>query len=109
MNLFHKNLSKRWENFSLAEQMANVGAEVGRTISWRRKNDQKMSKNAFYRALELLDFTIDDKKNRNSLKEIVRVREALADYFVGENIYRSTDQAWEKYFYFFNFVARKNS
>lgn len=107
MNLFHKNLQKRWKTFSLAFQMANIGAEVGRAISWRKKNNPKMSQNAFYRALELLDFTIEDEKNKNSLKEIVRVREVLVDYFAGENIYRSTDTAWEKYFYFFNFAARK--
>lgn len=108
MNLFHKNLQKRWKTFSLVFQMANIGAEVGRAISWRKKNDPKTSKNAFYRALELLDFTIDDTKNKNSLKEILRVREALVDYFAGKNIYRSTDTAWEKYFYFFNFAARKD-
>lgn len=106
MNLFHTNLVSKWDQFSIFEQMANIGAEVGRTISWRKKNEE-MSKNAFYRALELIDFSIDDAKNRNSLKEILRVRELLVDYFIGNNVYQSTDQQWEKYFYYFNFAARK--
>lgn len=106
MNLFHKNLAKRWKQFSTIEQMANIGAEVGRALSWRKKNNQEMSKNAFYRALELLDFTMNDKKNRSSLKEICRVRELLVDYFAGDNIYQSTDEGWNKYFYYFNFAAR---
>lgn len=106
MNIFHKDLADRWNTFSTFEQMANIGAEVGRSINWRNKGNTEMSQNAFYRALELIDFTVDDPKNKNSLKEILRVREILVDYLLGDNIYKSTDQDWEKYFYYFNFAAR---
>lgn len=107
-NIFHTDLEKRWGDFSLLEQMANIGAEVGRASNWRKKGNKKMSTNALYRGLELLDFTINDKKNTQSLKEILRVREALVDFFLGDNIYQSTDDFWGKYFYFFNMAARKN-
>jgi len=106
--IFHTGLEERWNNFSLSEQMANVGAEIGRTINWRKKGNVEVSMNALYRGLELLDFTINDKKNKNSLKEILRVREALVDFFLGDNIYKSTEALWNKYFYFFNAAARKN-
>lgn len=106
MNIIHKDLKDRWTEFSIFEQMANIGAEVGRAINWRKKNNDEMSKKAFYRALELLDFTIDDPKNKNSLKEILRTREVLADYFIGDNIYKFNDHAWNKYFYYFNIAAR---
>lgn len=106
MNIFHNDIGLRWSKYALFEQMANIGAEVGRAINWRKKNNKQMSQNAFYRALELLDFTIDDRKNKNSLKEILRVREVLVDYFFGDNIYHSTDNNLEKYFYHFNFAAR---
>ncbi|OQY66227.1 hypothetical protein B6D29_02985 [Microgenomates bacterium UTCPR1] len=108
MNYFHKNLIQRWKNFTIHEQMANIGAEVGRAINWRNKNNFEMSKNAIYRALELIDFTVDDKKNANSLSEILRMREVLCDYFFGDNLYNSTDEGWNKYFYPFNFAARKD-
>lgn len=108
MNIFHKDLADRWNQFTIHEQMANIGAEVGRTINWRNKKNEEMSKNAFYRALELIDFTVDDKKNLNSIGEILRMRELLVDYMMGENIYHSTDSNWEKYFYPFNFAARKS-
>lgn len=107
MNISHTGLAQRWNEFSTAEQMANIGTEVGRMISWKKRNE-KQSTDAFYRALELLDYTIDDPKNKKSLKEILRVREVLADFYVGENIYGLTDEAWEKYFLYFNFLARKN-
>ena len=108
-NIFHTDLQDRWTNFSLCEQMANIGAEVGRTINWRKKGNTLMSTNALYRALELMDFTIDDAKNKNSLKEILRVREALVDFFIGHNEYGSSEHIWEKYFSFFNLAARKDT
>jgi len=107
-NLFHTGLEDRWNQFTLIEQMANIGAEVGRTINWRKKKNIQMSTNALYRALELLDLTTADTKNKNSLKEILRVREALVDFFIGDNTYKSSDVLWEKYFYYFNLAARKN-
>jgi len=105
MNTFHKDLTNKWDKLPLVNQMANIGAEVGRAINWRRKNNMQMSQNAFYRALELIDFTINDKKNINSLKEICRVREVLVDYFAGKNIYHSNDKSLNKYFYYFNLVS----
>lgn len=106
MKIFHQETQKRWSKYSLIEQMANIGVEIGRAINWRNKNNKKMSNNAFFRALELIDFTIDDPKNRNSLKEILRAREMLVDYFMGENLYGSTDNQWEKYFYYFALASR---
>jgi len=43
-------------------QMANLGSEVFRTINWRKKGSEDDSQRAFFRALELLDLTIADKK-----------------------------------------------
>lgn len=106
MTIYHQDLQLRWKDFSIYEQMANIGAEVGRAINWRKKKNQEMSQMAFYRALELLDFTVNDVKNKYRLQEILRVREVLVDDFFGDNIYHSSDKQWEKYFYFFNLVAR---
>lgn len=106
MNVFHDISQTHWESFSIFEQMANIGAEVGRAISWKEKNNYGMGINAFYRSLELVDLTIDDKKNITRLREIIRLREMLVDYFAGDNIYHSSDEKWNKYFYPFNFAAR---
>ena len=108
MNRIHKNLSAgRWNNFSLAEQLANVGSEAGRAINWRGENAE-FSNLAAERALELAELTISDPKNRRRLKELTRMREMLADYFFGSNEYSSSDQLWQKYFLSFNWAARKD-
>jgi hypothetical protein len=104
--IIHKTLAgERWNSLSIAEQMANVGCDVERTISWRNKGDLDYSRSAFERALELLQFTIADPKNKRQLKELCRVKEALIDYFVYDNEYSSTDEAWQKYFFNFNYMA----
>jgi len=109
MEVQHKNLAAGgWQQLSFFEQMANIGSEVERTIKWKNKNNPEYSQMAFERALELLDFTIEDKRNVNRLKELLRVREILADYLVFDNDYHSTDKSWQNYFYAFNFAARIN-
>jgi len=105
---FHKNLTKeKWQCLSFFEQMSNIGAEIGRAINWR-KRDNELSNSAFYRGLELLDFTIEDKKNKKKLKELCRLREILADYFYFDNIYKSDDKRLNDYFYGFNYAVAIN-
>jgi hypothetical protein len=109
MNYQHQELaSGRWREFSFLEQMANVGSEVERALNWRAKNNPAYSQNAFMRALELLFLTIDDPRNRSRLRELTRLREALLDYFAGDNQFASTDFLWKKYFLYFTYAARKN-
>ena len=109
-NFYHKHLSMgKWEELSFAKQMANIGSEVERSIKWRKKNKLERSQLAFFRALELMDFTIADKKNIDRLGELCRTREVLVDYFFGDNQYSSTDSLWQKYFRAFNWFANLQS
>jgi hypothetical protein len=106
MNFQHRELGQgKWKKLSLIEQMANIGSEVERAINWKNKNDEEYSRMAFERALELIDLTMADEKNRRRLLEISRVREFLADYFVGENLYSFSEQSWKDYFFNFSFAV----
>jgi len=107
MSVQHKDLAEgRWCTLSFLEQMAHVGSEVERTVSWKQKGNRPYMEMAFDRALELLDLTIADAKNRSRLREIVRVREALADFFMFTNEYGSSDRVWRNYFRGFAYAAR---
>lgn len=104
--IIHKELAAgRWFKFSLVEQLANIGSDIERTISWKKKGDLEYSRKAFERALELLDLTVADSKNKGRLREVLRVREALVDHFVYDNEYNSTDESWQNYFFAFNYAA----
>jgi hypothetical protein len=63
------------------------------------------SRLAFLRALELLNLTIADPRHRRRLKELTRVREALLDFFLGDNVYNSTGKSWRSYFYGFAYAT----
>lgn len=107
MTAEHKSLAEgRWFTFSLCTQLANVGSEIERTISWTRKGNRDYANRAFFRALELLDLTLRDPKHKGRYREIARTKEALVDHFLYANEYNSTDQQWQKYFLAFNHAAR---
>ncbi|MEK7160991.1 MAG: hypothetical protein AAB724_03105 [Patescibacteria group bacterium] len=108
MEYQHKELAQgRWLELSFFEQMANIGSEVERSIKWRVKNRDYFQA-ATERALELLDLTVDDSRNKSRLRELLRLREVLVDYFCFDNIYGSTDKKWQNYFWAFNYAARVN-
>jgi len=108
--IHHKDLTlERWQKFSFCEQLANIGSEVFRAISWRQKKPV-YSQLAFERALELLDLTLEASvKSRPKLKELARLREVLVDYFFSDNVYRSSDQNWKNYFGAFNYASNNRS
>lgn len=109
MNVQHKDLAQgRWAKMSLAEQMANIGSEVGRALNWRNKGNADLSQRSFFRALELIDLTVYSIRKYSKLKEILRTREALVDFFCGKNEMLSSDAIWKKHFDQFVYLARKN-
>ncbi len=104
----HQGLAAgRWSRLSFFEQMANIGSEVERALNWRAKDNAVYSRQAAERALELLDLTLDAVHGPSRLKEIARVREALVDYFIGANQYKSTEASWRKYFACFTYAVRR--
>ncbi|MDD5174302.1 MAG: hypothetical protein PHV48_05715 [Candidatus Omnitrophica bacterium] len=109
MTYQHKELAAgRWKDLSFCEQMANIGSEIERTLIWRAKSNVAYSRNAFERALELVDLTLETVSGYARLKEIARMRESMVDYFAGTNQFGSTDALWRKYFSHFTYAVRKN-
>ena len=107
MNYQHRKLAAgAWKKLSFAQQMANIGSEIERTIKWKEKGNEDFRRRAFERALELLDLSLRDGKNKTRLRELARLREMLSDQYFFENSYHSSDKDWRKYFYCFNFAAR---
>jgi hypothetical protein len=95
----------RWQRLSLAEQLANVGAEVGRMR--RRPGGEGMASPAFERALELLDLTLADPRWQGRRKEIARARELLCDAALGGGEHGATLADLDRYFLAFAVAARR--
>lgn len=110
MSIQHQKLSSgAWQKLTFTEQMANIGSEVIRANNWKEKGNQRYSRLAADRALELLYLTIDDPKNYSRLKELARLYEILGDCLYGDNLYQSDAQKLNNYFLAFNFAARLHS
>jgi hypothetical protein len=107
-NRQHKDLTiARWGKLSLVEQLANIGSEVIRATVWQKKGNTEYATLAFYRALELTDYTLAQPLKHAELLELARMRELLVDYFIGKNIYGSTASSWQLYFGAFTFAASR--
>jgi hypothetical protein len=109
MKATHQDLAAgRWWTLSLAEQLGNIGSEISRAERWKARNPE-ISRDAFFRALELFDLTLADTRLRVSrprLREVARAREVVVDYFFGSNQYGSSGASLLKYFDAFALVAR---
>lgn len=100
--------SGRWQELTLAEQLGNIGAEVGRAIRARASGDDRRLEGALARALDLFDLSLADPRWRGArLREIARAREVTCDFLVGDNVYGSTAETLDRYFTQFALLARR--
>jgi|SRR3989344_6288164 len=90
----------RWCKFSFEEQMANIGADIGRAMIWAKK-DERLSKVYLATGLELLTLTMGDLRNKSKAHELDRLRRELIDSFSGNEVKKN----WDEYFYPYNVVA----
>lgn len=109
MTLHAELASGRWHTLTLAEQLANAGADVGRAIRAKDAGNAERFDAALDRALELLDLTMGDPRwNGPRLREIARTREVVCDFLVGDNDYGSTAETLEGYFMAFALASRRD-
>jgi hypothetical protein len=80
--IWHSSLEKRWQTFSEHRQILMICNELNRAENLRK--DPKEYTNGLERALELMDFSIDDIRIRPRLKEFLRARHLIAAMYIGE-------------------------
>lgn len=90
---------------SLAEQLGNIGSEVGRARSWQGRDENSFWA-AVTRALELIDLTREDRRWIKRRFELDRIRETFADAVLGGVEYQCTLAGLEDYFMHFALYAR---
>lgn len=93
-----------WHSKSIYYQLGNIGSEIGRALKWQKQNADIANRSA-YRALELIDWSLADRRNISRFKEIARIREVFAETFYGDNSYGETMDTWNKYFYAYSLAA----
>lgn len=100
----------RWAALSLAEQLANVGSEVDRTIAaWAAQRADRFDR-ALARALELFDLTArDDRWRGHRRREILRAREEFCRLFFDEHVPTGAARTLQQYFLRFALLARQRA
>ncbi len=98
---------ERWQTFSLAEQMGNIGSEISRAYFFEQNQDRVQRTKSLARALTLVSLTIDDQRYRGHLKEICRLRELVADLYSQSEVYAVTLSDLVNYLMPFALLARK--
>jgi hypothetical protein len=112
----HETLTDgRWQTFTIAEQLANVGSEVERAIRAHESGKTDRFERALERALELFDLTAaDDRWRGHRRREIRRAREEFCRLF-----FESDSSAMEirgfdskaglrRYFLYYALAARRD-
>ena len=94
----HKNLAAgRWTELSFAEQMGNIGSEVGRARLAQNNNSVRFDA-AVGRALDLFDLALADERWRGRRFELARARELFCAASIGDEAYDTTLVDLERYF-----------
>lgn len=103
----HKELAGgRWRALSLAEQLGNIGSEVGRAGRAQGQDDAHFY-GAVDRALELFHLTLADPRWRGRLREIGRAYEVFCDAVLDGMEYGSSFADLERYLMQFAMAARR--
>ena len=96
----------KWAAMDFIPQMANIGSEVGRTLKWKQKGNISLAKNAFIRALDLFDLTIEVGRNNESrssrdsmLREVLMARDQFCEEYLSEdnNAIAPSDRYFSKF------------
>jgi len=64
---------------------------------------------SLWRLLELVDLTIQDKKNRSRLRELCRFKEIIGDWFCQTNVYNVNPESLKNYCMQFAMLAGKRN
>ncbi len=101
----HGGLTRdRWYRLGLADQLANIGAEVARAARAKNAGNESRLRNHLDLALELFEFTLDDERWRDQRVEIARARELVCDFLAGDNEFESTPESMDAYFLPFSYL-----
>jgi len=92
---------------TLAEQLGNAGADVGRAIrAWEDGNEPRCAA-ALARALAQLDLTLADPRwAGHRRREVARARAVVCDLLAGDNVYGPTPVSVEAWFMAYAAQAR---
>ena len=98
---------QRWQILTFYQQMGNIASELSRAIKFKNQNDTEHMNFSLMRLMELMDLTIDDKKNKSRLRELCRFKEVLSDWYCQTHVYDVDPESLKSYSLNFALLARR--
>ena len=74
--------TEKWFAYKGFQQLLMIANELNRAQNALEKGDTANAIHAWERAFELTDLTVEDRKNKRLLKELLRFREMLGETFI---------------------------
>lgn len=76
---------EKWQKLSKEEKFLNIAAELSRVKFWLKEKNKEQVLNCLNRVFGLLDLTINLSRRQKYLKELLRFREVLADFYINKD------------------------
>ncbi|MDP3993483.1 MAG: hypothetical protein U1C57_01680 [Candidatus Doudnabacteria bacterium] len=97
-----------WQKLTLSQQLGNIASEFSRAVKFKEANEQYHSEKSFEEVLALLNQTIGDKRWKNRLRELTRLREVVSALTVGKQVFDADPEVLTRYFQGFAIAARNS-
>lgn len=105
--MIHSSTLVEWNRMPLAVRLGNIGAEVARMGNFYKIGKRAAAEKALERALELIDLTIQADNPKPVLRELLRLREAVAQVLFSSKEFLVSEESLNQYFLPFALLARK--
>src|ERR1700739_4152918 len=81
---FHPGLTvEKWGAKPYSHQLLNIASELSRARHWIKEQRTEYLHRSLERALELIDLTVSSNQGVKSMRELLRLREEFAGYYLG--------------------------
>lgn len=92
---------------SFGDQMGNIASELSRAVMFHRRGDADFLRPSLWRALELIELTIDAQGKGARTRELCRFREVVGAWYCGSEEYRASLEWLARYSLDFALMERK--
>ena len=77
---------ERWQSLPVEKQILNIASELARSLRHYRLGERQYLCDSLDRSFELVDATIADSKWKGLLRELLRVREMLGEFYTNRSL-----------------------
>jgi hypothetical protein len=82
--VFHPGMTvEKWGAKPYSYQLLNIASELSRARSWIKERETDHLRRSLERALELIDLTVSSNQGAKPLRDLLRLREEFAGYYLG--------------------------